>query len=265
VTREFTDRIKAYMNKALHEAKVHTSWINPDAEYDTAVGEFVGRVLDPEASAAFLADLTGFRRTVGHYGAFNSLAQTLVRCTAPGVPDTYQGTELWDFSLVDPDNRRPVDYDLRARLLKELDDRSDGDRRLLARELVERKDDGRVKLFLVSRALRFRRDHAEMFSAGGYEPVTAVGAKADHVFALVRTHGTTAALIVVPRLIVGLVPDGRAAPVGPGVWGDTALRLPEAWSGREWENVFTGGRISGGSLPAAAVFTDFPVALLVSR
>src|SRR5262249_37576267 len=120
----FVDRIRAYMVKALHEAKVHSSWINPHPEYDAAVAEFVARVLDPDRAGPFLRDFEPFQRSISHVGMFNSLAQTLVRCTAPGVPDTYQGTELWDFSLVDPDNRRPVDYDLRTRLLEELDRRA---------------------------------------------------------------------------------------------------------------------------------------------
>ena len=108
------------MVKALHEAKVHTSWINPDTAYDDAVGEFIARILDEAASRAFLEDFRAFQRRVSHFGLFNSLAQTLLKLASPGVPDIYQGTELWDFSLVDPDNRRPVDYERRRRLLADL-------------------------------------------------------------------------------------------------------------------------------------------------
>ena len=262
--RAFVDRIKAYINKALHEAKVHTSWINPDAEYDAAVAEFVERILDPDRSGEFLADLRDFQRTVSHYGMFNSLAQTLVRCTAPGVPDTYQGTELWDFSLVDPDNRRPVDYDLRARLLGELDERAAGDRRALVRDLLDRKDDGRVKLYTVSRALRVRRERPDLFATGGYTPVPAAGTKADNVFAFLRTTDSAAVLVAIPRMVVELLGTGAGTPVGPRVWGDTVLRLPEGLSGRPWENVFTGERIAGGELPAVSVFAEYPVALLVT-
>jgi len=261
----FVDRIKAYMNKALHEAKVHTSWINPDAEYDAAIGAFVERILDPGRAGEFLADLRQFARRVAHFGMFNSLAQTLVRCTAPGVPDTYQGTELWDFSLVDPDNRRPVDYDLRARLLRELDEKARGDRLALARELVERKEDGRIKLYTVSRALRLRRDRPDLFSAGGYDPVAAAGVRADHLFAFIRACGADAVLVAVPRLIVGLAPAGDRGPVGAETWGDTVLRLPAEWAGRNWENVLTGERLGGGDLPAAAILSEFPVALLAVR
>jgi (1->4)-alpha-D-glucan 1-alpha-D-glucosylmutase len=136
---DFVGRIQAYLNKALHEAKLHTSWINPSPEYDAAAGQFVARVLDPDRAGEFLRDFEPFQRRVSYWGMFNSLAQTLLRCTAPGVPDTYQGTELWDYSLVDPDNRRPVDYDLRARLLAELDHQAADDPAGLARELVERR------------------------------------------------------------------------------------------------------------------------------
>ena len=117
---EFVKRIQAYMLKALHEAKVHTSWINPNAEYDDAIQEFVGRILDERSNREFLDDFRAFQRRIGHYGLLNSLSQTLLKLASPGVPDTYQGTELWDFSLVDPDNRRPVDYGRRYQMLRDL-------------------------------------------------------------------------------------------------------------------------------------------------
>src|SRR5262249_29828475 len=151
----FVERIQAYVLKALHEGKVHTSWINPNAEYDQAVQQFVARILDTQASPAFLDDLRGFQRRVRHYGLFNPLAQTLPKLAAPVVPDPYQGTELWDFSLVDPDNRRPVDYERRARLLRELREPAAGPGlAAFARELTAAKEDGRVKLYVTHRALR---------------------------------------------------------------------------------------------------------------
>src|SRR5262249_9146607 len=143
----FVERIQAYLVKALHEAKVHTSWINPIAAYDDAVCQFATRILDERESAAFLDDFRTFQRRVSHYGLFNSLSQTLLRLTAPAVPDTYEGTELWVFSLVDPDNRRPVDYDYRQRLLAEVKTRAaSGDLPAFARELTEEREDGRIKL-----------------------------------------------------------------------------------------------------------------------
>lgn len=261
----FTRRIQEYMSKATHEAKVNTSWINPNADYDAAVAEFIARVLDPQKSGEFLADLREFVGRVTHVGLFNSLAQTLLRCTAPGVPDTYQGTELWDFSLVDPDNRRPVDYELRQRMLGELDAASSLDAKKLAREILASKEDGRVKLFVTSRALRLRRELSDAFGTGSYDPVESVGAKAEHLFAFVRSAGDKAVLVAIPRLIGTLLGDSRELPIGPKTWAETAVRLPESFANRTWVNALTGDRLraDGVAIPAAALFADFPVALLV--
>ena len=213
---EFVKRIQAYMLKALHEAKVHTSWINPNAEYDAAIQEFVGRILDEGGNRPFLDDFRAFQRRISQYGLLNSLSQTLLKLASPGVPDTYQGTELWDFSLVDPDNRRPVDYDRRRRMLRDLRsaaEAADGDLRELARDLVAVKEDGRIKLFVTYRTMQCRRDHPGLFSAGEYLPIAADGPKAAHLFAFVRRAGDARALVAVPRLVAGLAsdPDPAAA------------------------------------------------------
>src|SRR5262249_39191959 len=199
----FVGRIQEYLVKALHEAKVHTSWINPNAAYDDAVAQFAARILDPD-NAAFLDDFRPFQQRVSHYGLFNSLSQTLLRLTAPGVPDTYQGTELWDFSLVDPDSRRPVDYECRPRLLAGLKERVASGRDLagFARELVEQKEDGRVKLYLTWRALECRAANAGLFSAGEYIPLEVQGERAEQVFAFARRQGDRVAVVAVPRLLV---------------------------------------------------------------
>jgi (1->4)-alpha-D-glucan 1-alpha-D-glucosylmutase len=155
---EFVERIQAYMVKAIREAKVNTSWLNPNTNYDEAVRAFVAAILEDTPGNRFLADFRSVQALVAHWGAFNSLSQTLLKLASPGVPDVYQGSEIWDFSLVDPDNRRAVDYDLRAWWLGELID-PHSSRADLARELVDSKADGRIKLYLTYRALRFRRDH----------------------------------------------------------------------------------------------------------
>jgi (1->4)-alpha-D-glucan 1-alpha-D-glucosylmutase len=252
----FTARIRQYMSKATHEAKEHTSWINPDPEYDEAVQKFVGLVLDPAQSTAFLADLGDFARQVTRFGAINSLAQTLIRCTAPGVPDTYQGTELPDLSLVDPDNRRPVNYGRREALLRELDHATDG---LLA--FNQSYTDDRAKLFVVSRALRLRRSIPELFRTGNYVPVVATGARSDHIFAFLRQLADRAVLVVVPRLVAGLVGGEDSQQLDANVWGDTFLELPE---GEVWGNHFTRDQLttSGVGLAVSAVLGHFPVALL---
>jgi (1->4)-alpha-D-glucan 1-alpha-D-glucosylmutase len=270
----FVERIQAYMLKALHEAKVHTSWINPNAEYDAAIQEFVGRILDEGGNRPFLDDFRAFQRRIGQYGLWNSLSQTLLKLASPGVPDTYQGTELWDFSLVDPDNRRPVDYPRRRRMLGDLRSAAEaaaGNLRELARELVAVKEDGRIKLFVTSRTMQCRRDHPGLLSAGEYTPMAVDGPKAAHLFAFVRRAGDVRALVGVPRLPAGLSPDPDRPLLGHEVWQDTRLILTGVAPGIRWRNIFTGEalvaeeRDGRPSLAAADVFANFPVALLISE
>ncbi|HYT95393.1 MAG TPA: malto-oligosyltrehalose synthase [Gemmataceae bacterium] len=271
-TDDFVQRIQAYMLKAIHEAKVHTSWVNPNPAYDDAVQQFVARILDPGVSRAFLDDFREFQRRVSHYGLFNSLAQTLLKIAAPGVPDTYQGTEVWDFSLVDPDNRRPVNYERRAQLLRALDERANAVRGLpgFARELTAAKEDGRIKLYVTSRALRQRREHPGLFAPGAYLPAEGAGVRADHVFGFARRHAQTWAVVVVPRLLTRLVGTGEL-PLGPGVWQDTVLLLPGVDPALRLRNVFTGETLAlaerGGKpcLLVAEVFANFPVALFLAQ
>jgi (1->4)-alpha-D-glucan 1-alpha-D-glucosylmutase len=268
--RTFVERMQAYVTKALHEAKVHTSWINPNPTYDEAVRTFVGRILDEQTNRAFLDDFRELQRRISHYGLFNALSQTLVRLTAPGVPDTYQGTELWDFSLVDPDNRRPVDYERRPHLLAELRERAESARDLpgLARELAARKEDGRIKLYVTWKTLTFRRENPGLLSKGEYLPAGIVGERQENVFAFVRRHEGRVAVVAVPRMLTGLISRTGSAPLGPEVWKDTRLIL----SGGSWQaplqNIFTGAELKlaasegNWSLPLGEVFRDLPVAVL---
>lgn len=265
---DFVARIQAYVKKAMCEAKVHSSWINPDPDYEAAIAKFVDGILNPAESADFLKDLRQFVDRIGFFGRINSLAQTMIRCTAPGVPDTYQGAEGWDFSLVDPDNRRPVDYAARQAWLRDLDSDAGGDGRTtarLAQNLTHDLADPRVKIFTVSRALRCRRDRSELFASGDYTPVKAAGDKADHAFCFLRQRGDQAALVLVPRLSVGLVPKADMPPTGQPVWGETVIQLPEEFHGVRWENALTGESIamSGLQLRVADVLGTFPVALLL--
>jgi (1->4)-alpha-D-glucan 1-alpha-D-glucosylmutase len=262
------------MLKALREAKLHTSWINPNAEYDEAICEFIGRILDESANGAFLDDFRAFTRRVAAYGLYNSLSQALLKFAAPGVPDTYQGTELWDFSLVDPDNRRPVDYRERHRMLQSLRsaiESAGGDLREPARDLIASKEDGRIKLYVTHRSLALRRDHPGLFTAGEYIPLAAEGAKAAHLFAFARRSGEAAAVVAVPRLIVRLNPDPARPPLGPQTWSDTRLPLTGLDPALRWRNAFTGevlvseDRDGPPSLAAADLFAHFPVALLVAE
>ncbi|HEX2172565.1 MAG TPA: malto-oligosyltrehalose synthase [Dehalococcoidia bacterium] len=269
----FVRRIQDYMLKAIKEAKVNTSWVNPNQAWDQAVQAFVGRILDRREENLFLTDLADLRRKVAFFGMFNALSQVLIKLTAPGVPDIYQGNELWDFSLVDPDNRRPVDYDRRRRLLAELRgliDRADGRLPAHARGLVDRAPDGRVKLFLTHRALTFRRDRPDLFATGDYRPLDTGGSRAAHLFAFARTRGQEAAITVAPRLVVGLARGREVPPIGEEVWQDTWIALPENVTERGLRNVLTGEAVDSTwhdgftVVPAAAALAHFPVALLAT-
>jgi (1->4)-alpha-D-glucan 1-alpha-D-glucosylmutase len=231
-----TGRMTTYMEKAVREAKKYTSWTQQDDAYEQGVRDFVEAVL---GDAAFCAEVEAFVSQLRMPGRVNSLAQTLIKLTAPGVPDIYQGTELWELSLVDPDNRRPVDFALRRRLLKELDS-------LSPEEISERWEEGLPKLWLIRQALHLRRRRPELFGPQGeYSPVFAQGARAGHVMAFVRGGG---AVSVAPRLCMAAGAD----------WGDTALRLP---AGR-WQNLMTREEVEGGKIGIGKLLGRFPVGLL---
>jgi (1->4)-alpha-D-glucan 1-alpha-D-glucosylmutase len=234
------DRLLPYLQKAVREAKVHTSWLAPSAPYEGAVRAFATAILD---DAEFMDDLAGFVATIVEHGRVNSLAMKLLCLTAPGAGDIYQGSELWDLSLVDPDNRRPVDFALRSRLLAELD-AAEG---AAARMALARADEGLPKLLVVSRALRLRRERPELFDGASYRPLPLSGSRADHAVVLCRAEG---AVTIVPRLVAGLA---RA-----GGWADTAVELPEG----RWVDRMTGRPSAGGVAALADLFADFPVALL---
>ncbi len=268
----FVRRMQQYMQKAVHEAKVHTSWINPNPTYDEAVDRFVARVLDERLSGKFLREFRELHRRISPCGLFNSLSQLLLKIAAPGAPDLYQGTELWDFSLVDPDNRRPVDYQLRRQLLdslkKEVTARGD-ELTALARELVRTKEDGRIKLYVTYRALNCRRERADLFSTGEYLPCQTTGTRREHVVAFVRRNRNGWALAAVPRLLTRLMPGPDDLPLGEKTWEDAAVILPATPLTGRCRNIFTGDVLTVGRvenqpvLPAAQIFKSFPVALLI--
>ncbi len=262
---DLLSRVDAYMRKALNEAKIHSSWVNTNEPYLAAVSDFIRAILRRDDANRFLPDFLAFQQEVAHYGAFNSLAQVLLKITSPGVPDIYQGTELWDFSLVDPDNRRPVDYGLRRRLLDEVAAVADP---AGAAALVETRADGRIKLFVTSRALAYRRNHADLFQAGTYTPLAAQGRHAECSVAFARSAGDRQVITVVPVLAAGLAKSGeRGLPLGT-VWGDTWLEVPGATAGQGFRNVFTGEVVEAqerngkAGLALEQVLAVFPVALL---
>jgi (1->4)-alpha-D-glucan 1-alpha-D-glucosylmutase len=267
--RQLVERLEAYVEKALKEAKRHTSWINPNEPYDQAVRQFVRAVLTPHVDHRFLADFQRFHSRVARLGLWNALAQLLLKIAAPGVPDFYQGTELWDLTLVDPDNRRPVDFGRRQAWLAELQRRETHNLPSLLRELLARPQDGRLKLYLMYKALNFRRQQRDLFLRGDYRPLAAAGPRQAHVVAFARHHGEAWALVAVPRLIGKLSPSGKP-PIGPRLWRGHALQLPED-APQRWVNALTGEAIAsrqadGGRrhLPLTEVFKRLPVALLAT-
>ncbi|MDP9268207.1 MAG: malto-oligosyltrehalose synthase [Acidobacteriota bacterium] len=265
-SEKYAARIQQYMAKALHEAKVNLSWINPNPEYVEAVDEFIARLLAPGTAARpnrFREELERFTAPVAFFGALNSLAQTLLKLTAPGVPDLYQGQELFDFSLVDPDNRRAVDFTTRQRDLSELTQRSSATVAELPEDLLRGYHDGRAKLWTTMRALAFRRDHKELFSAGAYRPLYGSVEKVEHLIAFLRTHEKDSALVAVPRFSHTLMRGEMRAPLGDD-WGAAELALPPG-AAPEFENVLTGEIVRQSparSLLCRELFARFPVALL---
>jgi (1->4)-alpha-D-glucan 1-alpha-D-glucosylmutase len=228
------ERLIGYMRKVVREAKENTSWIAPDAVYESALEQFCASLLD---DSEFIEDLTHFISRIAEAARDTSLSLTLLKLTAPGVPDIYQGTELWDLSLVDPDNRRAVDYGLRRCLLAELP-------KLSPEEILARSAEGLPKLWVLRQGLRARRNHAGACTTGGYRPLWAAGPKASHLVAFERGGEL---ITLAPRLMMTL-----------GDWAGTVLELPEG----TWNNQFSGESFPGGKTEIASLLQRFPVALL---
>jgi len=275
---QYRDRILQYLEKALREAKVYTSWMNPSEAYETAIRAFVTALLAAD-HRAFIDDVSKFVAQITGAGYVNSLSQLMLKLTLPGMPDFYRGTELWDFNLVDPDNRRPVDYDARRHRLKHLWSNADKDLPTFARELAARWPDPDIKLWITSSGLHLRRDWPDVFAFGEYIPLTATGVAADHVMAFARRWETQTAICVVPRHFYGLNAQHPRAnsETGPPLadWADTQLMLPADFS-HEWACRLSGVSHSASKVQNAAagqslvlkiadLLAVLPVALLTSQ
>ena len=265
----FRSRIKEYMLKAMREAKVHTSWISPNSLHEDAVMYFIDTILKESRHNSFLEDFASFQKLTAACGIFNSLSQVLLKITSPGIPDFYQGNELWDFSLVDPDNRRPVDYRLRSDQLDELL-RKETAAGLLetAREVVATRDDGRIKMHLTRKTLNFRRENLELFETGRYLPLTVEGTCHEHVCAFERSVNDSSFLVVVPLFCSRLTQDSSGLPLGREVWRDTRIIQPFDSATSRYRNIFTGEELDldqqDGQLSIAIkdILSVFPAALL---
>ncbi len=260
---EFRDRVLAYLRKCAREGKEYTSWIRPNDAHENALLGFADALLHPLRGRQFREDFLAFHSPIEYFGAFNALAQTLLKGTAPGVPDFYQGTELWNFSLVDPDNRRPVDFRHRRHLLEELKHAEAEDRPQLLKSLCSHWKDGRIKLYLTFKMLEFRRDHAGLFARGNYLPLLVEGKRARHLFAFARVHNDEWTIVAAPLQLATTLPMGSALSTA-SFWEDTIVQLPEN-APQAWNSVFSGRSVAAaapGRLAAASLFADFPMALL---
>jgi (1->4)-alpha-D-glucan 1-alpha-D-glucosylmutase len=266
----FKKRIKDYIVKALREAKVNTSWINPNADYEDALLTFVEGIMGNKPGNQFLNDFKIFQKKISHYGMYNSLSQTLLKITCPGVPDFYQGTDLWNLNLVDPDNRRPVDFEKRARFLREIKAKEAEGALNLFNELLLTKEDGRVKLFLIYKSLAARQQNRELFEKGSYIPVEAGGRYKANIVAFARECKSSWAITIAPRFFTGVIKEDEY-PVGEKVWDDTHIVLPEDTPSL-WHDAIIGDSCRTGQTPEGKntltlgkVLKCFSVALLIGK
>jgi (1->4)-alpha-D-glucan 1-alpha-D-glucosylmutase len=242
----FLERMQAYALKAAREGKRETSWLNPHTAYEKGLRVFLERILDRNSSAEFLVLLQSFARRTSLLGALNSLSQITLKATMPGVPDFYQGTELWDFSLVDPDNRRPVDFAARASALASVE-APDWE------NLTQNWSDGRVKLAWTRHLLKLRTALADVFTRGEYQPLEVIGPHRDHVIAFARRHGGDAAIVAVGKSLAPLTQGGR-------VWPNA-----DAYDGAIVVKGYSLEGVSGNQLPLADVFKTLPAAMLKAK
>ncbi len=261
----FTVRVTDYMIKAAREAKTATNWDRPDGPYEDALAAFIRDILDPALSREFLDAFLPFQETVAWFGMYNSLSQVLIKIAAPGVPDFYRGTELWNFDFVDPDNRRPVDFQTRQACLDDMKVRWEKDPHGLISDLLADRRDGRVKLFVIWRGLQARKELRPAFR-GGYIPVKCSGIRKHNLISFLREGEGGRALVIAPRFFTSLAPPGRlpaGTATGTDVWHDTYISCPHSGV---WTDAFTGRQVTmRENAMVGDILAEFPIALLTSR
>jgi (1->4)-alpha-D-glucan 1-alpha-D-glucosylmutase len=268
----FRERIERYLIKVVREAKAFSSWLNPNEQYEAALIGMARAMLAP-GNKRFFEDFVPFQRRIAWFGMLNSLAQTLLKLAAPGVPDIYQGCERWNLSLVDPDNRRPIDHAADAKSLRAMQSAvamGEGALAALARELMQAMHDGRIKQFVTWRALALRREREALFRNGAYLPLEISGEHADHLCAFARVQDGQRVIAVATRLACTLMNGETAIPAGPEVWGDTRILLGDASSHLTWQDALTGEIVrtddrAPRTLAASEALAILPVALLVAK
>jgi (1->4)-alpha-D-glucan 1-alpha-D-glucosylmutase len=259
----YVERIKEYAIKVVREAKVHTAWLKPDVEYENAFLSFLEKTIAVSEKNPFLDELREFQKKIAFYGLLNSLSQLLIKTTAPGIPDFYQGSELWDLSLVDPDNRRPVDFDSRIRALSEIREKSSSNLLAFIRELLDTWEDGRIKLFLTHRLLLARKERSRIFQESSHIPLRVEGQYQNHIIAFARVSDISWAITIAPRFLTGIIGEGEY-PLGEAVWKDTVI-FPEARL-KHWRDGITEEQVTiDEALPVGKALRHFPVALLLSE
>jgi (1->4)-alpha-D-glucan 1-alpha-D-glucosylmutase len=269
----YRERIMSYMQKAIKEAKINTSWVNPNELWEKAVSHFVFNILHHKHSERFIKDFTDFANRITHVGALHSLSQVILKIASPGICDIYQGTELWDDSLVDPDNRRQINFLNRDRLLQEIDNAMSmpgNERKALCRNWLENFKDGRIKLFFTSQSLRLRRQFPRLFRDSQYIGLTVEGEQKSHIVAFIRKNSCETLLVVTPRRIATML-DRMGTLVEEKTWGDTMIIVPNEFYNVSLINIFTGEKFMTHSYHGASiiwireVFTSVPYVLAVDE
>lgn len=259
----YKSRIKEYILKSIREAKVYTAWLQPDSEYENAFHDFIEGVLNNSSDSIFMNEFIPFQKKIANYGIYNSLSQTLVKLTAPGIPDFYQGTELWDLSMVDPDNRRPVDFEKRNHYLNEIKEKEQGNILDLLEELLSSMENGKIKLYLIHRMLQIRNSFSELFNQGNYHSLEINGKYKDHIIAFCRNFESQWSLTVAPRFLTDIVEEGRN-PFGNEIWEDTQIGIPA--NIMTWHNPITDQEIAGKKeLLVGEILQYFPVGFLTGE
>jgi (1->4)-alpha-D-glucan 1-alpha-D-glucosylmutase len=260
--QHYVERIQEYIKKSIKEAKLQTSWINPNTEYENDVHTFIQNILNPENQ--FLSDFKSFVKKISSAGVLNSLSQVLIKLTSPGMPDIYQGNELWDFSLVDPDNRKPVDFLTRTHLMSMLEEEPNP---TLTTKLMQNFEDGRIKLYTTMRTLQARRSNVEIFTSGDYLPLMAKGLRENNIIAYARKQKNKLFIVIAGRFFSTLMAD--ESPIIPSqIWEGTALQIPIEYEENTFTDLFTGRKLcprkNGDSvyLDMEEVFSHLTIAFL---
>lgn len=259
---DFKERIKQYITKVVREAKVHSSWIQPNEPYEQGFYHFIDCILEPSDANAFWRDFLPFQKQIAAYGIFNSLSQVLLKMTSPGIPDFYQGSELWDLNLVDPDNRRPVDFGKRKRFLEKIRVGGNDVHMGIKDELIRTRQDGQIKLFLIFKILNVRRENAGLFEKGSYQPLEIRGKYSNHAIGFLRRLEDQLAITIAPRFLTTLM-SAHELPLGTDVWKDTEVFWPESVNG-PWQNAITDDLVVvEKTTPVGWLLARFPVCLLI--